>query len=733
MPRKPDRIINRKDTSDNRSTDTGNQQKCSNSLAHAIALHQQGELQEAKKIYETILNESGSCDAFHLLGVIYLQEKNYQKASAFIGKALGINPNNSNYHYNFGLAQQELNLLESAINSYNQAIALRPDYGMAYSNRGAIEIRLKQHKAALISYNSAIQYREGCASDYSNRAAVLLELRLWEQSLEDCNMALSLDPGLVQAYFNKGNALLALNQRQLAKENYEQALLLNPQYAEAWGNHGILQLSMQLTEKGISSIDQALRIKPDMPFLFGHRVLASNAICEWSRRQEHVAKIETQINNFEAVAEPFCLLSLTDNPALQLQAAKIWIEKQYPLAKTDAAIAEHPAPPPSGLPARPAFATQLRHRKIRVGYISADFREHAASYNMAGVFENISKEHFEIFAFSIGKKDSSSMQARIARAFNQFIEVAASTNEEIVALMQDMEIDIAVDIMGATEGHRTDVFALRAAPIQVNHYGFTSGSGFMDYIIADITALPPEIAIHFSEKPVYLPHTHFPTDDSRQIAENTTTRNDEGLPAGGFVFCAFNNSYKISPEAFAAWMRLLRRVEGSVLWLRESQPAAVANLRREAHRFGIEPTRLVFAKFSQKMEDHLARHRVADLFLDTFPFNAQTTASDALWAGLPLVTVMGKTMPGRVAASLLKALQLPELVAESLEEYEYLAFTLATNPGLLNDARRKLEKNRQTAPLFNTRLYTANLEKAYKAMYERNQMGLPPKPIDLKT
>jgi len=436
-------------------------------------------------------------------------------------------------------------------------------------------------------------------------------------------------------------------------------------------------------------------------------------MCEWNLDGANMERIERGIASGERLSEPFAALAFTTSPELQRKAAETWISDQ------------HPADHGPQMPAR-----KMRHEKIRIAYVSSDFREHPASYNMAGVFENLDKERFEISAISLGEKSTGDMRRRLEQSFNNFIDVDNKTDSQIAALMREMEIDIAVDIMGATRNQRTGIFAMRAAPIQVNHYAFTSGAPYMDYIIADPTSIPEGHEIHFSEAPAFLPHTLFATDNTRSISGKLPARADAGLPQDGFVFCCFNNSYKITPGVFDIWMRLLAKVEGSVLWLKATNPEMTRNLRREAQRRGVDANRLVFAGNVDKMADHLARHRMADLFLDTLAFNAQTTACDALWAGLPLVTCPGRSMVSRVAAGLLKAIFLPELIAKSTEEYEGLAFALATDPGKLLKIKRTLDANRLTTPLFNTQRYVRNLENVFREMYERHRSGLAPARIE---
>ena len=381
-------------------------------------------------------------------------------------------------------------------------------------------------------------------------------------------------------------------------------------------------------------------------------------------------------------------------------------------------------PPRRSLPELRAHA---RHDKIRVGYYSADFHDHPTAYLIAELFERHDRTKFELTAFSFGPQRNDAMRRRLAAAFDRFIDVSGNDDTQVAALSRELAIDIAIDLKGYTHGSRPGIFAARAAPLQVGYLGYpgTMGASYIDYLIADRTLIPPESQRHYCEQIIYLPDSYQVNDGQRAIAERSLTREQAGLPPTGFVYCCFNNNYKITRAAFDGWMRILERVDGSVLWLLEGSAAAAGNLLREAQARGISPERLVFAK-RMPMPEHLARQRLADILLDTLPCNAHTTASDALWAGLPVLTRAGESFAGRVAASLLNAIGLPELVTKTQEQYEALAVELAEHPQRLLDLRLRLERNRRTAPLFDTRRFAENCEAAYAEIYERQQADLPP-------
>jgi predicted O-linked N-acetylglucosamine transferase (SPINDLY family) len=437
-------------------------------------------------------------------------------------------------------------------------------------------------------------------------------------------------------------------------------------------------------------------------------------MCNWRDFKINVKSLLLQIN--ENKKSSFCLpvLALTDSPSIQRKSSEIWINDKHPFKSLFAPI------------------LKSRHRdKIKIGYYSPDFREHAVAHLLIGLLELHDKNQFELFGFYFGPPDSSKMHKRVSSVFNQFIDVGLKSDKDIALMSRKIGIDIAVDLTGFTALARTDIFSYRAAPIQLNYLGYpgTTGAEYIDYIIADPVIIPIESQQYYSEKVVYFPNSYYPNsyqvnNRKRSIADKVFTKDELGLPKDGFVFCCFNNNYKITPNTFDGWVRILKAVKNSVLWLLEDNSIAVLNLRKEAQFRGLDPNRLVFAKRIDPSE-HLARHRSADLFIDTLPYNAHTTASDALWAGLPVLTCMGESFASRVAASLLNAIELPELITTTQEQYEATAIELATNPEKLKDIKKKLERNRLTTALFDTPRFTKHIEAAYKQMYERYQDDLP--------
>ena len=520
--------------------------------------------------------------------------------------------------------------------------------------------------------------------------------------------ALALSPDYAMAHCNLGKALRELGQTDAAVKSLDRAIALQPDYLEAYKARGDAHAERRQFSQALLDYQCVIDLKPDYPFVRGAKLHMQMQLCDW-RNTSEFPRLAQQIMRGEFIAAPFVIAALGGELALLKTTAQTWVEQKYS-ARTDL----------------PAIAKHKRHKKIRLGYFSADFHNHATTYLMAGMLEQHDRNRFELFAFSFGPDKNDEMRKRVSAAFDKFIDVRSQTDEGVALLCRQLGIDIAIDLKGFTTDARPGIFACRAAPVQVSYLGFpgTMGASYIDYLFADHTLIPESSRQHYVEKIVYLPNSYQVNDFARPILDKVFTRQEVGLPELGFVFCCFNNNYKITPETFDGWMRILHRVEGSVLWLLEDTPAAAKNLRSEAVKRGIEAQRLVFAQ-RMPFASHLARHGLADLFLDTLPYNAHTTASDALWAGLPVLTRMGDTFASRVAGSLLNAVGLPELITTSQERYETLAVGLANDPQPLAQLKRRLQANRLTMPLFNTTLFCRHLEAAYAAVYERYQNDQP--------
>jgi predicted O-linked N-acetylglucosamine transferase (SPINDLY family) len=578
---------------------------------------------------------------------------------------------------------------------------------------GIMEIQRNNVVAALELFERAVKGNPLDGAVLNSLGNTQAHLRRYEEALASYDRVLALDPENGAALMNRGNVLQQLGRYEPALDCYERVLAIDPDNVETLINRGNVFRQLKRIDRAIESFSRGLEIEPDRRFLLGEVLRDKMDICDWTGLSRHHQRLAEMVRAGKKASPPFPALNTPLPAALQKRCSEIYVRELFPNNSL-----------------LPQLRTRYRHDRIRLGYFSFDFRKHAIAYQLSEVFERHDRTRFEVIAFSLSRPSSDAMSARLERAFDRFIDASGLPDKEVAMLARSLETDIAVDLNGFTAGGRTGVFAMRAAPIQVNYLGYpgTLAADYMDYIIADAMLVPKDETVHYREKVCWLPDTYFAADSRRPIGD-TRTRADWGLPQDAFVFCCFNNHYKFTPEIFEIWMRLLKKIEPSVLWLSRWNEAAQANLRKVATASGVSPERLVFAPFVPSMDDHLARLRQADLFLDTLPYNAHSTACDALWAGLPVLTCLGKTFPGRVAASLLGAVGLPELVTNSLEGYEAMAAALAADRGKLIALKNKLAANRPVYPLFDTAVFTRHIESAFAAMWERHQAGLPPSHI----
>jgi protein O-GlcNAc transferase len=696
---------------------------------------------EAMKSYERAVELNPRYAIAHNnLGIAHYEEGQWEEAIGCYRRALELEPSFAEAHNNRGNALLKLDRAEEALAHYEQALALKP----ALINRGKALQELKRFEAAVESYEKGLQAEPDNAEALSNCASALLALKRPEDALRYSERAIALKPDLAEAYNNLGGALRKLGKYDEAVAACEMALQLKPEYPTALSNLATIMFAFSRFAEAIEYCDRALAVEPKWAdaheqrgaallaahrpaesaiayarlleldpgrkFARGARLGVLLSACDWSEYAAERNVLIAGVRAGQEVAPPFTFLSVSDSPELHLRCARIFADDQIPRDQR-----------------LPWSGVRHEHDRIRIAYVSADFHQHATAMLMAGVFEAHDRKKFEIIAISLGRSDGSAMRRRLEATFDRFIDVRRMSDAEVVELMRSLEIDIAVDLKGYTGDARAGLFARRPAPIQVNYLGYPGSMGLaeIDYLLADSIVVPPELQPHCSEALVYLPDSYQGNDNERVIDDRTPSRSEVSLPVDAFVFCCFNNNYKITPDVFDVWTRILRAVPGSVLWLLEDNADAARNLRREAQSRGLSPERLVFAP-RMPPENHLARQRLADLFLDTLPYNAHTTSSDALWAGLPVLTCLGSAFPGRVAASLLHAVGLPELVTHSLDEYYAQAVELASNPERLRGLRQRLLRDRTRHPLFDTARFCRHLEIAYTRMWERQQAGLAP-------
>ena len=676
---------------------------------HGVSLHQQGRISEARAVYQHVLtSHTQHVDALYLLGVAEFQFGNYQGAVNLYDKVISLRPNHMMAYNNLGIVLGISGQWQEALTVYDKAIQVNSSFAITFYNKGQALIEIRHFEAAIAAFDKALALQADFAEAFLNRAFANYSLKNYKYSLSDINQALKIQPQNVKALNIRGLILYGLHQINEALQDFESAVHLEPNLAEAWYNRGNILNDLKRFDDSLESFDKAFAIQPDTDFLLGTWIHSKMMVGDWTNFESNLQLLTDRIKQNKKSTASFAVLTLIDSLEVQRKAAEIWVREKFPFN-----------------PALGPIKNSTKKDKIRIGYFSPDFRNHPMAQWVAELFELHDKKKFEVFGFYFGPPTQDLTHQRIAASFTNYFDVSDKNDQEIALQARELGIDIAIDLAGFTEFSRTGIFAYRAAPIQVNYIGYpgTMGAEYIDYIIADAILIPERSQAHYSEKIIYLPNSYKPSDRKIPIADKVFNREELGLPRDGFVYCCFNNNFKITPHTFDSWMRILKATQNSVLWLMEVNSTAAGNLRKEAVQRGVNPERIVFAK-RMNLSEHLARHRAADLFLDTLPYNAHTTASDALWAGLPVVTCMGESFASRVAASLLNAIELPELVTTSQEAYESLAIALSKDSERILKIKQKLARNRLTTPLFDTDLFTRHLEKAFTkiyAHYESNQ------------
>lgn len=745
----------------------------------AWQLHQTGRLGEAKRKYLSVLQtHPAQPDALHMLGVLAHQQGRFEDAVRILGDAIRAAPANADAYSNRGLALKELGRLEEAVDSYGRALVLRPDFAEAAVNRGIAFKALHRLDEALASYDRAIASKPNLAVAHFNRGIALQEAERRGEAVESYGRAIALRPDYAAAYANRGYVLRTLRRFEDALADYDRTIALRPADAESHSNRGIVLNELRRLEEAVASQDRALALRPDYGEAHTSRGLA---LQELGRREQALESFDRAVavapnlvvahysrglvlqdldRLEEAIGSFTNVLSL--NPAHGQAAVFIphlrgrlcsWsglsddIERLAAMIDQDAAALPFPLLAMPGLTAEhqkraaAGFAKYLyndwqrpplvdpglhRHRgRLRVGYLSADIYDHATVYLLAGVLEKHDRSRFEVWMYSYGPDYQDAGRRRVESACEHFCDLRLLSDEAAARRIAADEIDLLIDLKGFTKGFRMNITAMRPAPVIVSWLGYPGTLGhpwLADYLIGDPVVTPIEHARNYSETLALMPCCYQPNDARRPFGPRTS-RAEQGLAEESFVFCSFNQSHKLGPETFTLWCRLLDAVPRSVLWLLEPSATAVGNLRTEAAARGIDASRLVFAPLVPAA-DHLARLRLADLALDTFPYTSHTTGSDALWAGVPLVTRIGNTFASRVAASLLHAVGMPELVAASDEAYFSLARELALDRERLTELRRRLDARRANSPLFDTPRFTTDLERLFRSIWDQHAEGI---------
>lgn len=712
----------------------------------ATALNDFGQTREAITYFEKAkLLNSVSADIYYNLGNAYQKLNEFEKSIECYKKTLEINPNWLEAYLNCGNAYESLGKFYESLDCYEKIINISPRYAAAYINKGNVLRELNLLDAATKSYDIAKQLGVNNADSYLLSAEQMLKKGEYKNAIELCNNAVRFNPYDSRFYFFLGMNYFHIRDLNLGVENFQKAISLKENYAEAYNGLGLCFARALCYNQAQENFKKALEYQPELAiarinsadtfYAAGDIVSALNQfkklnyedqplgliqffkqrLADWTDYEKEYNEFITSLNRTRFLGtfeDPWHIQRITDSLEVSLNVARNY--QKLPNAdflKND-------------------FKNRSKNKKIKIGFFSSDFREHAVTHLTLQFFSMCSRDRFEIYAFAFGKQYAAppELRQKIEKCFDKYIDINPLNDYEAVKLARKLNIDVAVDLSGITSEARPGIFANRAAPIQINYLGFTStlGTDYHDYIIADPVVIPIESREFYTEKVVHLPCV-MPFDTSHALSGVKFKRHEQGLPEEGFIFCSFNQHFKINPETFDTWMRILKRVPGSYLWMSQPyEPEAIPNLKKEAASRGIDTSRIIFASRIKEVEKHLARIALADLFLDTFPYNAHTSAIDTLWAGVPIVTRMGRSFASRLAGSLLKSVGLDDLVTDNIKDYEELAVSLALNPAKLKNYRNLLEKNRSTHRLFNTKLYTKNFEKAIEQMYHKHLSGEPP-------
>ncbi len=712
-------------------------------LREAIALHQQGRIADAEIGYREVLKQlPNQPDALHFLGVVESQRGNHDRALQLFDRSLAVQPRNPATHYNRANLLRDMGRVDEALRGYESTLALNGRHSGALINRGALLGTQQRHAEALEHYDRATAVAPGDASLHYSRGRALMEMNRTSEAAQAFNRALELSPGNPDFLIGRAHALRRSGRLSDALADFDQAIAGTPDNADAyWGRAGVL-MELRRFHEAVESYDRArarepalietlygrasalieldrfaeaiadfrrlLSERPDYPYAAGMLVHAQNMCCDWSDRAA-ASGLAQRVREGRKAASPFALLEVSDSAEAKQQCARIVMRDKFE-------------------PGREALwrGEIYRHPRIRLGYLSADLRAHPVGQVIAPVIEAHDRSRFEVIAISYGAGDGSAVRERLKRGFDRFIDAGVLSDLDIARGIRELEIDVAVDLTGLTANCRPGILTWRPAPVQVNYLGYagTLGSRSMDYIVADKVTIPEEQQAWYDEKAAWLPVPFLPLP-APLASLRPVSRNDAGLPENSFVFACFNSSYKINPEMFTIWMRLLAQVDDSVLWLGRMNTTAMANLKSEAGRHRIAPERIVFAARVPEVEQHLARLALADLFLDTLPYNAHSTAADALMAAVPVLTCRGDSFAARVAASLVTAAGLPGFVTADLNQYQNRALALAKDPAELRLARSRLLA-RRSGDSDAVQKFTHHLEAAYHQMWLRVQQQQPP-------
>ena len=703
-----------------------------NLINEALQLHEKGKIQDAIRLYLKILeNKKNDSQLLFLLGTAYIQIGNTNLGIEQLKKSIFLKPENLFAHSNLGNAFKDLKRYEDAIASYNKAIEIDINYAEIHNNKGNALKSLERYDEAIESYDKAIKIKSDYAFAYNNKGNALKNLERYDEAIESYDKAIKINPNYIEAHHNKGNILKDLKRFDESISSYDKAIEINPDYYFSFNNRGIIFQHLNHFEKALASYDKAIEINPNYPetynnkgnilkelkrydealtcyekaiklksdfdYMLGKVLNLNMFLCNWIEFDSLIKEINNTIVKKSKVIEPFTFLGLIDSPVFLKLSSEKYIKNNF---KKDLEIQ--------------SLAKYTNHKKPRIGYFSADFHNHATLHLMMDIFKNHNKSNFDFYGFSFGPQNNDIWNSEVKNYFLKFEDVSNNSDKEVAYLSRKLEIDIAIDLKGLTSNSRSGIFSYRAAPIQINYLGYpgTTGADYMDYIIADEVIIPKESSNNYTEKILYLPDCYQPNIKKREISKKSFKRSDFSLPENSFIYCCFNSNYKITPHIFNIWMNILKAVPNSVLWIYKTNETASKNLIKESKAKGVDPNRIIFASYLPN-DEHLKRISFADLFLDTFPCNAHTTASDSVRMCVPIVTLIGKSFASRIAASILSCLDMKELITRDEKEYQNLAIDLARDPKKINEIKDRLIDAISSSPLFDSSKFTKNLENIY--------------------
>ena len=613
-----------------------------------------------------------------------------------------------------GIFLHKKNSLDEAKKIYKEIIEIEKENFQAMHLLGIIFFQQKDYDQGIQFIEKSLQINNKNYSALNNLGNIFLELKKYPEAIEKYKKALNLNKNYTAAIYNLGNVYKATSKYKIALEYYYKAIISDPKFFDAYYDYAELLERTGRTEDALIYYSKLLELSPEYPYLLGSIARSKLSICEWKSLDEEIEKIKNNLFN-KKIINAFDILLITDSLEHQTKAIKQYSEDKFP---STADVID---------------LKQENNNKIKIGYYSSDFSNHAVGYSIVQLFEFHNKKKFEVYAFYFGKKNDETTK-KISKECKEFIDVSNISDFELINLSKKIGINIAINLNGFTSNSRTKIFSNRISPIQINALGYPSTMmvSYMDYIIADQVVIPEKNQKFFKEKIIYLPSFYQISNDKKKISNKNYIYKDFNLPSDKFIFCCFNNILKINPNIFSLWMKILKKNENSVLWLKSNKTNLIKNLKLEADKCRVESDRIIFANKLESSEDYLASYKLADLFLDTFPYNAHVTGCDALYSGLPILTLCGESFASRVGASLLNTLNMNELIAYSETEYVNKAYNLSINKKKIKELKQKLSNPLTISKLFNSKLYVEKIETAYIEILEGLKNKNTPKNIYIK-